>query len=130
VPFHNVHHIDADPDVSTAFRFHFGEIILSIGFSLLQVSLIGPSVWAFALYQLVFQAEVLLRHSNVRIPLGAERLLNHVLVTPRMHGIHHYIAKSSTSNRPVVFPIPKAGSVPNYLWPSTFMIEGCHLFSS
>jgi sterol desaturase/sphingolipid hydroxylase (fatty acid hydroxylase superfamily) len=24
--FHNVHHIDPDLDVSTAFRFHFGEI--------------------------------------------------------------------------------------------------------
>src|ERR1700757_752094 len=40
--FHNVHHIDPDLDVSTAFRFHFGEIGLSTLFSLLQVSLIGP----------------------------------------------------------------------------------------
>ena len=46
--FHNVHHIDPDLDVSTAFRFHFGEIALSTVFSLLQVSLIGPSAWAFA----------------------------------------------------------------------------------
>ena len=43
--FHNVHHIDPDLDVSTAFRFHFGEIALSTGFSLLQLSLIGPSAW-------------------------------------------------------------------------------------
>lgn len=27
--FHNVHHSDPDLDVSTAFRFHFGEIALS-----------------------------------------------------------------------------------------------------
>jgi sterol desaturase/sphingolipid hydroxylase (fatty acid hydroxylase superfamily) len=85
--FHNVHHIDPDLDVSTAFRFHFGEIALSIVFSLLQVSLIGPSAWAFAIYQLVFQVEVLFHHSNVRLPLGPERLLNQVLVTPRRHGI-------------------------------------------
>src|SRR5262249_5156689 len=85
--FHSVHHIDPDLDVSTAFRFHFGEITLSIGFSLLQVTLIGPSAWAFAVYQLLFQAEVLFHHSNLRLPISAERLLNKVLVTPRMHGI-------------------------------------------
>ncbi len=103
--FHNVHHIDPDLDVSTAFRFHFGEIALSTGFSLLQVTLISPSAWAFACYQLVFQAEVLFHHSNVRLPIGAERLLNKVLVTPRMHGIHHsQVQRENNSNFGTVFP--------------------------
>jgi len=103
--FHSVHHIDPDLDVSTAFRFHFGEITLSVGFSLLQVSLIGPSAWAFAVYQLFFQAEVLFHHSNVRLPIGAERLLNKVLVTPRMHGIHHsQIQRENNSNFGTVLP--------------------------
>jgi sterol desaturase/sphingolipid hydroxylase (fatty acid hydroxylase superfamily) len=103
--FHNVHHIDPDLDVSTAFRFHFGEIALSTGFSLLQVTVIGPSAWAFACYQLVFQAEVLFHHSNLRLPIGAERLLNKVLVTPRMHGIHHsQVQRENNSNFGTVFP--------------------------
>ncbi|MBV9129152.1 MAG: sterol desaturase family protein [Verrucomicrobia bacterium] len=103
--FHNVHHIDPDLDVSTAFRFHFGEIALSTGFSLLQVSLIGPSAWAFTVYQLVFQAEVLFHHSNIRLPVGAERFLNKLLVTPRMHGIHHsQIQRENNSNFGTVFP--------------------------
>ena len=103
--FHNVHHIDPDLDVSTAFRFHFGEIALSTGFSLLQVSLIGPSAWAFAIYQLVFQAEVLFHHSNVYLPVGIERLLNRVIVTPRMHGIHHsQVQRENNSNFGTVFP--------------------------
>jgi sterol desaturase/sphingolipid hydroxylase (fatty acid hydroxylase superfamily) len=103
--FHNVHHIDPDLDVSTAFRFHFGEITLSIGFSLLQVCLIGPSALAFAVYQLVFQAEVVFHHSNIRLPIGAERLLNQVLVTPRMHGIHHsQVHRENNSNFGTVFP--------------------------
>lgn len=103
--FHNVHHIDPDLDVSTAFRFHFGEIMLSAVFSLLQVSLIGPSAWAFAVYQLVFQAEVLFHHSNVRLPVRVERLLNKVLVTPRMHGIHHsQVQRENNSNFGTVFP--------------------------
>jgi sterol desaturase/sphingolipid hydroxylase (fatty acid hydroxylase superfamily) len=103
--FHNVHHIDPDLDVTTAFRFHFGGITLSTGFSLLQVSLIGPSAWSFAIYQLVFQAEVLFHHSNLRLPIGAERLLNKVLVTPRMHGIHHsQVQRENNSNFGTVFP--------------------------
>jgi len=79
--------------------------MLSTGFSLLQVSVIGPSTWAFAVYQLVFQAEVIFHHSNVRLPIGVERLLNKVLVTPRMHGIHHsQVQRENNSNFGTVFP--------------------------
>ena len=39
--FHNVHHTDLDLDVTTAARFHFGEIVLSLPFRLLVVVLLG-----------------------------------------------------------------------------------------
>ncbi|MCA1658098.1 MAG: sterol desaturase family protein, partial [Verrucomicrobiaceae bacterium] len=92
-------------DVSTAFRFHFGEVALSSLFTLVQVSVIGPSVWAFAIYQAAFQAEVLFHHSNLRLPIGFERLLNKVVVTPRMHGIHHsQVQRENNSNFGTVFP--------------------------
>lgn len=69
------------------------------------MAFIGPSVWAFAVYQLVFQAEVLFQHSNVRLPIEVERLLNKVLVTPRMHGIHHSeVRRETNSNFGTVFP--------------------------
>jgi sterol desaturase/sphingolipid hydroxylase (fatty acid hydroxylase superfamily) len=103
--FHNVHHTDPELDVSTAFRFHFGEIALSSAFSAVQISLIGISPWAFAVYQLVFQAEVLFHHSNVRLPIRFERLLSKLLVTPRMHGIHHsQVRRENNSNFGTVFP--------------------------
>jgi sterol desaturase/sphingolipid hydroxylase (fatty acid hydroxylase superfamily) len=102
--FHNVHHIDPDLDVSTAFRFHFGEITFSSLFSIVQVSLIGISPWAFAIYQLAFQAEVLFHHSNLRLPIGFERLLSKIIVTPRMHGIHHsQVQRENNSNFGTVF---------------------------
>ena len=102
--FHNVHHIDPDLDVSTAFRFHFGEITLSSVFSVAQVSLIGISPWAFAIYQLAFQAEVLFHHSNLRLPIGLERFLSKLIVTPRMHGIHHsQVHRENNSNFGTVF---------------------------
>ena len=102
--FHNVHHIDPDLDVSTAFRFHVGEVALSAGFRVVQVSAIGLSAWMFVVYELIFQANTLFHHSNVRLPIAIERLLNLVLVTPRMHGIHHSQVRGETnSNYSVVF---------------------------
>lgn len=102
--FHNVHHIDPDLDVSTAFRFHFGEVALSAAFRVVQVGAIGLSAPMFAAYELVFQANTLFHHSNVRLPVGFERILNLVLVTPRMHGIHHSQVRDETnSNYSVVF---------------------------
>src|SRR6202011_4051694 len=103
--FHNVHHIDPDLDVSTGFRFHFGEVTMSVAFRVVQVSVIGLSGWAFAVYELVFQANTLFHHSNLRLPIRFERLLNKVLVTPRMHGIHHsQVRRENNSNFGVVFP--------------------------
>jgi sterol desaturase/sphingolipid hydroxylase (fatty acid hydroxylase superfamily) len=102
--FHNVHHIDPDLDVSTGFRFHFGEVLMSTVFRVTQVSVIGMSFATFAAYELAFQANTLFHHSNVRLPIHVERLLNAVLVTPRMHGIHHSQVRDETnSNFGVVF---------------------------
>jgi sterol desaturase/sphingolipid hydroxylase (fatty acid hydroxylase superfamily) len=87
--FHNVHHVDPDLDVSTSFRFHFVEIAYSAAFRAAQILLIGGAPWVFVAYELVFQLNTLFQHSNVRLPIRVERWLCLVLVTPRMHGIHH-----------------------------------------
>ena len=102
--FHNVHHIDPDLDVSTSFRFHFGEVLYSVGFRALQIYPLGISVFTFLVYELVFQCATLFHHSNVRLPIKLERALNKVMVTPRMHGIHHSTLRDETnSNYSVIF---------------------------
>src|SRR5262249_18240245 len=102
--FHNVHHIDPDLDVTTGFRFHFGEVLLSTAFRVVQVGLIGMSLRTFATYELVFQAETLFHHSNLRMPIRFERLLTRLIVTPRMHGIHHsQVRRETNSNFGVIF---------------------------
>jgi len=101
--FHNVHHIDPDLDVSTAFRFHFVEIGFSAAFRAAQVVLVGPSVAAYVIYEVAFQLGTLFQHGNVRLPVAVERALNLVFVTPRMHGIHHSdIRAENMSNFSVV----------------------------
>lgn len=103
--FHNVHHLDPDLDVSTALRFHFGELAFSAGFRIVQILVIGVSPWAYAVYEAVFQANTLFQHGNVRLPIRVERAVNRLLVTPRMHGIHHSrVRRETNSNYGVVFP--------------------------
>jgi sterol desaturase/sphingolipid hydroxylase (fatty acid hydroxylase superfamily) len=87
--FHLVHHVDLDMDASTALRFHFGELGLSVFFRALQVAALGASPQAVALWELLLFASILFHHSNTRLPFRLERLLVGLIVTPRMHGIHH-----------------------------------------
>jgi sterol desaturase/sphingolipid hydroxylase (fatty acid hydroxylase superfamily) len=102
--FHLVHHTDLDLDASTAFRFHAGELLLAVGWRMLQVAAIGPSPALLLVYEVVTQAATVFHHSNWRLPHAAERALNTVLVTPRMHGIHHSVVEDETnSNWSVVF---------------------------
>ena len=96
--FHNVHHTDLDLDVSTAARFHFGEILLSIPFRILVVLLLGIPPLVYLVFEIVFESASLFHHSNWRLSLGLERWLNHVIVTPRMHGIHHSIVERETDS--------------------------------
>jgi sterol desaturase/sphingolipid hydroxylase (fatty acid hydroxylase superfamily) len=41
------------------------------------------------LFQTILFASILFHHSNLRLPEKLERVLVRILVTPRMHGIHH-----------------------------------------
>ena len=87
--FHLVHHIDLDLDASTALRFHFGEMLLSIPWRLAQIVISGASPFAYSLWQTLLFASILFHHSNVRLPRGVERILSFIIMTPRLHGIHH-----------------------------------------
>jgi sterol desaturase/sphingolipid hydroxylase (fatty acid hydroxylase superfamily) len=96
--FHLVHHTDPDLDLTTAIRFHFGEMIGSLFFRGTFVFLSGASPLMVLIYEIIFEAEVLFHHSNIKIPLKLERLLNVLIVTPRMHGIHHSVEQEETNS--------------------------------
>jgi sterol desaturase/sphingolipid hydroxylase (fatty acid hydroxylase superfamily) len=87
--FHQPHHVDLDMDASTALRFHFGEIGLSVGWRAAQIVVIGVSPLAFSIWQTGLFVCIVFHHSNVRLAPETERRLSRWLVTPRMHEIHH-----------------------------------------
>jgi sterol desaturase/sphingolipid hydroxylase (fatty acid hydroxylase superfamily) len=96
--FHVAHHADLDLDASTALRFHFGELAISTVWRAAQVRLIGVSPLSLSVWQTFLMLSVLFHHSNVRLPIEAERLLNRFVVTPRMHGIHHSMIRAETDS--------------------------------
>lgn len=104
--FHLVHHTDLDLDITTAFRFHFGELIGSVFYRGGFVFLSGASPLAVLLYEILFEAETQFHHSNYKLPQTFESRLNQLIVTPGMHGIHHSNIKRETdSNYSVIFSL-------------------------
>jgi sterol desaturase/sphingolipid hydroxylase (fatty acid hydroxylase superfamily) len=87
--FHAVHHVDLDLDSTTGLRFHFGELALAAGFRAAQVLLLGVDRDTLSAWQQALLLSVVFHHSNLELPIEAERTLQYVFVTPRMHGIHH-----------------------------------------
>lgn len=95
---HLVHHIDLDMDMTTALRFHAADMLLSVPLRVVQVTVIGVSPRALAVWQNWFFASVLFHHSNLRLSDRADRLLALVVTTPRMHGIHHMAERGLTDS--------------------------------
>lgn len=87
--FHSVHHADLDLDASTGIRFHFGELALAAGFRAAQVIVIGVDRTTLEWWQRCLFASVVFHHSNLELPESSESAIVNVVVTPRMHGIHH-----------------------------------------
>lgn len=87
--FHAVHHVDPALDLTTAPRFHFGEILLSALFRSAQVLVVGRHRGVLDVYELLFLSSVALHHANLDLGEACDRRLRALLVTPRLHGIHH-----------------------------------------
>ncbi len=96
--FHRVHHADLDMDASTGVRFHFGEMVISVLWRAAQILLIGVSKRALSVWNMLLLVEVMFHHSNLRLPRALERWLGKVVVTPRMHGIHHSVVPEEMSS--------------------------------
>lgn len=87
--FHRMHHSDPQMDVTTANRFHLGEIFLSCGLRAPVIALIGLGLGELALYELVMFPVVQLHHANISLSAPLDRWLRVAIVTPFMHKVHH-----------------------------------------
>jgi len=88
---HRVHHADPDYDLTTGVRFHPIEIILSLLIKLAAVMVLGPPVLSVILFEVILNGMAMFNHGNVRLPLGLDRALRTLVVTPDMHRVHHSV---------------------------------------
>jgi sterol desaturase/sphingolipid hydroxylase (fatty acid hydroxylase superfamily) len=86
---HAVHHSDHDLDVASGLRFHPIEILLSLVYKVALVVALGIPAGAVLAFEILLNAGALITHANLRLPLGLDRTLRFLLVTPDMHRIHH-----------------------------------------
>jgi len=88
---HRVHHADLDYDVTTGARFHPIEIILSMGIKFATIIVLGPPVVAVVIFEVILNGLAMFNHGNIRLPLGQDRVLRLLIVTPDMHRVHHSV---------------------------------------
>lgn len=95
---HKVHHTDLDFDVTTAVRFHPVEIILSLVYKVIIISLLGAPALAVLIFELILSTSALFNHGNIMIPVHWDKRLRWLLVTPDMHRIHHSTTQTETDS--------------------------------
>jgi sterol desaturase/sphingolipid hydroxylase (fatty acid hydroxylase superfamily) len=96
--FHRMHHSDARMDVTTANRFHLGEIVFS---SIIRIGLIfalGIELWELVFYELLLFAVVQFHHANIALPGGVDAVLRLLIPTPAMHKVHHSRIRPETDS--------------------------------
>ncbi|MBI3615469.1 MAG: sterol desaturase family protein [Candidatus Omnitrophica bacterium] len=104
--FHRVHHSDLAVDVTTALRFHLGEMILSTLLRLAVIPLLGITLGDLVLYELILQPVIYFHHSNIALPERWDRLMRLAVVSPNMHRVHHSdVPVETNSNYASVFSV-------------------------
>ena len=96
--FHRVHHTDLDLDVSSASRFHLGEVLTSAVAKLVFVVLAGISYQGLVAFEISLLLAAQFQHANIRVPARLERLLWWTFVPPAMHRVHHSPVRPETDS--------------------------------
>jgi sterol desaturase/sphingolipid hydroxylase (fatty acid hydroxylase superfamily) len=102
--FHRVHHSDLNMDVSTATRFHIGELAISAVIKISLIFFLGAS----PLGVLIFEGALVLcaqfHHSSLKVPRWLETIFWILFVPPSMHRIHHSVViKERNTNYGTIF---------------------------
>jgi sterol desaturase/sphingolipid hydroxylase (fatty acid hydroxylase superfamily) len=86
---HQLHHSDREMNISTAYRFHVMEVLLSqtLKLALIWVGNFSPNI--VLLYDCCFAMSLLFHHSNWNLPMWVDRALSWFIVTPNYHRLHH-----------------------------------------
>lgn len=104
--FHRVHHSDLNLDVSTATRFHIGELAMSSIVRMVIIFVLGVGWRDFLVFDSLVSLSTQFHHSSVKVPAGFEKIFWILFVPPSMHRIHHSIViKERNTNYGAIFSL-------------------------
>ena len=86
---HRMHHADTFYDFTTGIRFHPLEMLLSIAYKLVLITLLGPPATAVLLFEIGLNGIAMFNHGNIALPERLDAFLRLFIVTPDMHRVHH-----------------------------------------
>ena len=96
---HRMHHADSHVDTTTGLRFHPVEIMLSLGIKAAAILLLGVPALAVVIFEVALNAFSIFNHSNIRLPQNIDDKLARLVITQRLHRIHHsqYAAETNSN---------------------------------
>jgi len=92
--FHKTHHTDSCMDVTTALRFHPGELVISGLVKALWVVVWGPTVIAWFVFECLVSFSAQFHHANIDFSKRIEAHLSKIIVTPGFHASHHAVDRA------------------------------------
>ncbi len=86
---HKVHHADSHVDTTSGLRFHPVEILLSLLVKAFAIITLGVPVIAVIIFEVLLNAFAIFNHANIRLPKAVDTFLSYIIITQRLHRIHH-----------------------------------------
>ena len=104
--FHRVHHCDLNMDVSTATRFHTGELAISAIIKIALIFFLGADFLSIVIFESALLLCAQFHHSSLKVPQWLESIFWILFVPPSMHRIHHSVViKERNTNYGTIFSI-------------------------
>ncbi|MGD2127565.1 MAG: sterol desaturase family protein [Desulfobacteraceae bacterium] len=104
--FHRVHHTDLNMDVSTATRFHIGELAISALIKIALIFFLGAGFIAVLIFESILVLCAQFHHSSIKVPEWFETIFWVFFVPPSMHRIHHSVViKERNTNYGTIFSL-------------------------
>jgi len=110
IPFlwdlHRVHHCDLNMDVSTATRFHIGELAISKVVTIFLILFLGVDIYGLFIFETPVILSTQFHHSSLKISAWFEKIFWIFFVPPSMHRIlHSVVIKERNSNYGIILSI-------------------------
>ena len=86
---HRVHHADQQVDVSTSLRNHPLELLITMPASTLVILAVGAPASAVVVLQTLLVGSAIWQHADITLPRRLDHALSTVIVTQRVHRMHH-----------------------------------------